>query len=119
MPVWHTKFADVLPIVVMVQTHRKTQAGAHVVLCSRDLAISYAHLIDYDRWRFQLECNFRDAKHYGGLEDCMTVQQPPVDHSAHLAMFMVHVSHAVMRPMRTPWPACSVHDLQAWFRSRK
>jgi len=69
--------------------------------------------------RFQLEFNFRDAKQYWGLEDCMTVKQTPVYNRANLAMFMVHVSHAVIRPMRTQWPECSVNDLKAWFRSRK
>jgi hypothetical protein len=36
-----------------------------------------------------------------------------------LCMFMINVSHALMRPMRTHWPACSVNDLKAWFRSQK
>ena len=34
-------------------------------------------------------------------------------------MFMVNVSQALMRPMRTQWPAFSVNDLNAWFRGRK
>jgi putative transposase len=119
MNVWHKKLADLLNIVVIMKTNMTTQAVAHVVLFSSDLAISYAHLIDYYRLRFQLEFNFRDAKQYWGLEDFMTVKQTPVYNSANLAMFMVNVSHAVMRPMRTQWPECSVNDLKAWFRSRK
>ena len=119
MHLWHKKFADLLNIVVIVKTNMKTQAVAHVVLFSSDLAISYEHLIDYYRLRFQLEFNFRDAKQYWGLEDFMTVKQTPVYNSANLAMFMVNVSHAVMRPMRTQWPEFSVNDLKAWFRSRK
>jgi len=39
--------------------------------------------------------------------------------SANLAMFMVNVSHALIRPMRTRWPELSVNDLKAWFRGRK
>jgi putative transposase len=69
--------------------------------------------------RFQIEFNFRDAKQYWGLEDFMTVKQTPVYNSANLAMFMVNVSQALMRPMRTQWPELSVTDLKAWFRSRK
>ena len=69
--------------------------------------------------RFQLEFTLRDAKQYWGLEDFMTVKQTPVYNSANLAMFMVNVSHAVIRPMRMQWPECSVNDLKAWFRSRK
>ena len=49
----------------------------------------------------------------------MTVNERPVYNSANLAMFMVNFSHALMRPMRTHWPECSVNDLKAWFRSRK
>ena len=105
--------------MVLVKTHLTTQAVAHVVLCRSALALSYAHLSDYERLRFQLECNFRDAKQYGGWEDCMTVKQPPVYNSANLAMCMVKVSHALMRPMHSHGPACRVTDLQAWFRSRK
>jgi putative transposase len=119
MNLWHKKLADLLNMVVMVKTNLTTQAVAHVVLCSRDLDLSSAQLIDYDRLRFQLECNFRDAKQYGGLEDFMTIKHTPVYTSANLAMFMVPVSHAVMRPLRTQGPEFSVNDLKAWFRSRK
>lgn len=119
MNVWHKKFADLLNIVVMVKTNLTTQAVAHVILFSSDLDLPYAQLIDYYRLRFQLEFNFRDAKQYWGLEDFMTIKPTPVYNSANLAMFMVNVSHAVMRPMRTQWPEVSVNDLKAWFRSRK
>ena len=75
-------------------------------------------LIDYYRLRFQLEFNFRDAKQYWGLEDFMSVNARPVYNSANLALFMVNVSQALMRPMRARWPAFSVNDLKAWFRGR-
>jgi putative transposase len=119
MHLWHKKFADLLNIVVIVKTNLKTHAIAHVVLFSSDLALPYDQLIDYYRLRFQIEFNFRDAKQYWGLEDFMTVKQTPVYNSANLAMFMVNVSHALMRPMQTQWPELSVTDLKAWFRSRK
>ena len=63
---WHKTFADLLNIVVRVKTNLQTQAVAHVVLCRSDLDLSYDQLIDYDRLRFQMECNFRDAKQYWG-----------------------------------------------------
>jgi putative transposase len=119
MHVWHKKFADLLNIAVIVKTNIKTQAVAHVVLFSNDLTIPYDQLIDYYRLRFQLEFNFRDAKQYWGLEDFMTVKQTPVYNSANLAMFMVNLSHALMRPLQPHWPGVSVNDLKAWFRSRK
>jgi hypothetical protein len=119
MSLWHKKFADLLNIVVIVKTNLTTHKTAHVVLFSSDLTLGYAPLIDYYRLRFQLEFNFRDAKQYWGLEDFMNVKERPVYNSANLALFMVNISHALIRPMRAQWPAFSVNDLKAWFRGRK
>jgi len=119
MSLWHKTFADMLNIVVIVKRKVQTHKTAHVVLFSSDLALGYAQLIDYYRLRFQLEFNFRDAKQYWGLEDFMSVNEKPVYNSANLAMFMVNVSQALIRPMRAQWPAFSVNDLKAWFRGRK
>jgi hypothetical protein len=49
----------------------------------------------------------------------MSIKERPVYNSANLAMFMVNVSQALIRPMRQQWPAFSVNDLKAWFRGRK
>jgi len=117
--VGHKKFVDWLHVVVIVNTHIKTHAVAHGVLWSHDLALRYDPLIDYYRLRFQLACHFRDAKQYWGLEDFMTVQQTPVYNSAPLAMLMVNLSHALMRPLQPQWPGVSVKEGKAWFRSRK
>jgi hypothetical protein len=119
MSLWHKKFADLLNVVVIVKTNLKTNKTAHVVLFSSDLELGYEKMIDYYRLRFQLEFNFRDAKQYWGLEDFMSVKERPVYNSANLAMFMVNLSHALIRPMRDQWPAFSVNDLKAWFRGRK
>jgi putative transposase len=119
MSLWHKKFADLLNIVVIVKTNLQTKKTAHVVLFSSDVSLGYAQVIDYYRLRFQLEFNFRDAKQYWGLEDFMSVKERPVYNSANLAMFMVNVSQALMRPMRAQWPAFSVNDLKAWFRGQK
>jgi putative transposase len=119
LTLWHKKFAEMLNVVLIVKTNLQTHKRAHVVLFSSDLTLGYAQLIDYYRLRFQLEFNFRDAKQYWGLEDFMSVNERPVYNSANLAMFMVNVSQALMRPMRTQWPAFSVNDLKAWFRGRK
>ena len=115
----HKKFAEMLNVVVIVKTNVQTHKTAHVVLFSSDLTLGYAQLIDYYRLRFQREFNFRDAKQYWGLEDFMNVKERPVYKSANLAMCMVNVSQALMRPMRAQWPAFSVNALKAWFRGRK
>ena len=119
MALWHKKFAEMLNIVVIVKRDLQTHKTAHVVLFSSDLTLEYELLIDYYRLRFQLEFNFRDAKQYWGLEDFMSVKEKPVYNSANLALFMVNISHALIRPMRAQWPAFSVNDLKAWFRGRK
>jgi putative transposase len=119
MEVWHKKFADLLNGVIIVKTNLKTNKIAHVVLFSSDLDLTYELVIDYYRLRFQIEFNFRDAKQHWGLEDFMVLNETPVYNSANLAMFMVNVSQALMRPMRAPWPELSVNDLKTWFRSRK
>jgi hypothetical protein len=119
LALWHKTFAEMLNIVVIVKRNLQTHKTAHVVLFSSDLTLGSAPLIDYYRLRFQLEFNFRDAKQYWGLEDFMSVKEKPVYNSANLAMFMVNVSQALMRPLRAQWPAFSVNDLKAWFRGRK
>ena len=119
MQMWHKKFADLLNVVVVLKTNIKSNKSAHVVLFSSDLELSYEFIIDYYRLRFQIEFNFRDAKQHWGLEDFMVVNERSVYNSANLAMFMVNVSHALMRPMRSQWPELSVNDLKTWFRSRK
>lgn len=119
MKVRHKKFADLLNVMVIVKTNLKTHKVAHVVLCSSDLDLPYDLVIDYYRLRFQIEFNFRDAKQHWGLEDSMVVKERPVYNSANLALFMVNVSQALMRPMRVQWPELSVNDLKTWFRSRK
>jgi putative transposase len=117
--VWHKKFADLLNVVIIVKTNLKTQKVAHVVLFSSDLDLPYDLVIAYYRLRFQIEFNFRDAKPHWGLEDFMVINETPVYNSANLAMFMVNVSQALIRPMRLQWPELSVNDLKTWFRSRK
>ena len=49
----------------------------------------------------------------------MNVNARPVYNGANLALFMVNVSHALIRPMRAQWSAFSVNDLKAWFRGQK
>jgi putative transposase len=119
MALWHKKCAAMLHVVVIVKTHLYPHKIAHVGLCSSDWTLRYARLIDYYRLRFPLEFNFRDAKQSWGLADCMHVNARPVYNGAHLAICMVNVSHALMRPRRAQWSACSVNDLKAWFRGQK
>lgn len=118
-PMWHKRFADLLNIVVIVNTNLRTGAVAHGVLFSSDLDLGDELLIEYYRLRFQLEFNFRDAKQYWGLEDFMVTHPTPVYNSANLAMLMVNLSQVLIRPLRQYCPAFSVNDLKAWFRGRK
>jgi putative transposase len=115
----HKTFADPLKVVVMVKTNLVTQKKAHVVLFSSDLTLAYEKLIDYYRLRFQIEFNFRDAKQFWGFEDFMNVNKTPVTNAVGLAFLMVNLSHILLARYRTTFPAFSVLDLKALFRTRR
>ena len=51
----HKEFAQPLNVVIIVKTHLRTQARAHVVLFSSDLDLDYTLLVDYYGLRFQIE----------------------------------------------------------------
>ena len=68
---------------------------------------------------FRLEFNFRDDKQYWGLDDFMNVNQTAVTNAAHLSLFMVNVSHLLMRDFRQSNPEFSVLNLKAYFRGYK
>ncbi len=119
MSVRHKKFPDLINVVIIVKTNQRSGAHAHVILFSGDLELGYEKLTDYYRLRFQIEFNFRDAKQHWGLEDFMAVNETPVYNSANLAMLMVNLSQALMRPLRERCPDFSVNDLKAWFRGHK
>src|SRR5687767_758803 len=57
MQLLHKEFTRPLHIVILVNTNLRTQARAHVVLFSSDLALAYAPLVDYYGLRFQIEFN--------------------------------------------------------------
>jgi putative transposase len=115
----HTEFAQALNVVIIVKTNLKTGAWAHVVLFSSDLTLDYATLIDYYSLRFQIEFNFRDAKQYWGLEDFMNVKDTAVTNAANLALFMVNVSHLLLRDFRKKDSTVNVLDLKAYYRGQK
>ena len=55
MQVLHKEFAQPLHVVIIAKTNVRTQARAHVVLFSSDVALAYALLVDYYSLRFQIE----------------------------------------------------------------
>ena len=110
---WNKELVTPLNVVIMVKIHLKTQARAHGVLCSRDMAFSDDQLIDYDRLRFHIELNFRDATQYWGLEDLMNVQPTAVTHAARVALFLVNVAHLLLQPCRKDHPQFGILDLKA------
>jgi putative transposase len=116
---WHKEFSQLLNVVIIVKTHRLTQAQAHVVLFSSDLTLAYDPLIDYYRLRFQIEFNFRDAKQYWGLEDFMNTTETAVTNAANLALFMVNFSQRLLTDLRSADPECSILDLKALGRGAK
>jgi DDE superfamily endonuclease len=115
----HKTFAQPLNVVCVVKTNLKTQAQAHVLLFSSDLALAFDTLIDSYCLRFQLEFNFRDAKQYWGLEDFMTTHPTRVTNAANLSLFMVNLVERVLRDMRENQPEMGVLDLKAHCRGAK
>jgi putative transposase len=115
----HKEFAQPLNVVILVKTHLRTQARAHVVLFSSDLALTSALLVDYYGLRFQIEFNFRDAKQHWGLEDFMNVTPAGVTNAANLALFMVNVAYRLRADGHPRAPDYSVLDLKADCRGYK
>jgi hypothetical protein len=119
MQLLHKEFPHPLNVVIIVKTNLRTQARAHVVLFSSDLALAYAPLVDYYGLRFQIEFNFRDAKQYWGLEDFMNVTSTGVTNAANLSLFMVNVAYRLRADGHPRDSAYSVLDLKADCRGYK
>jgi hypothetical protein len=119
MHVLHKEFAQPLNVVIIAKTNLRTQARAHVVLFSSDLALAYASLVDYYSLRFQIEFNFRDAKQYWGLEDFMNITPTGVTNAANLSLFMVNVAYCLRADGQAREPDYSVLDLKADCRGYK
>jgi putative transposase len=115
----HKEFMQLLNVVIIVKTNLRTQAHAHVVLFSSDLALGYAPLVDYYGLRFQIEFNFRDAKQYWGLEDFMNITPTGVTNAANLSLFMVNVAYCLRADIPPRDPDYSVLDLKADCRAYK
>jgi hypothetical protein len=119
MQLLHKEFAQPLNVVIIAKTNLRTQARAHVILFSSDLALAYAPLVDYYGLRFQIEFNFRDAKQYWGLEDFMNIASTGVTNAANLALFMVNVAYRLRTNLQPHAPDYSVLDLKADCRGAK
>ena len=67
-----------------------------------------------------MECNFRDAKQYWGLEDFRNVTPTGGTNAANLALFMVKVAYRLRADVHHPRaPDYSVRDLTADCRGSK
>ena len=119
MQLLHKEFTQPLNVVIIVKTNLHTQARAHVILFSSDVALAYAPLVDYYGLRFQIEFNFRDAKQYSGLEDFMNVTPTGVTNAANLSLFMVNVAYRLRADVHPRDPDYSVLDLKADWRGYK
>jgi hypothetical protein len=119
MQLLHKEFTQPLNVVIIAKTNLRTQARAHVILFSSDVALAYTPLVDYYGLRFQIEFNFRDAKQYWGLEDFMNVTPSGVTNAANLSLFMVNVAYHLCTAVRQRAPDYSVLDLKADCRGYK
>jgi DDE superfamily endonuclease len=115
----HKEFTHPLNVVIIAKTNLRTQARAHVILFSSDLALAYTLLVDYYGLRFQIEFNFRDAKQYWGLEDFMNVTPTGVTNAANLSLFMVNVAYCLRTASHPHDADYSGLDLKADCRGYK
>ncbi len=109
------EFAQPLNVVVILKTNLDTQAQAHVILFSTDLALSYEKIVRFYSLRFQIEFNFRDAKQFWGLEDFMNIEKTAVTNAANLAFLMVNLSQILLRRFQQTAPDFSILDLKAHY----
>jgi putative transposase len=109
----HQACAQALNVVIIVKTNLHPPAKAHVILFSSALELPYDTLREYYSLRFQLECNFRDAKPYWGLEDFMPITPTGVTHAANLSWFMVQVAYRLQTDVRQHDPDDSILDFKA------
>lgn len=114
----HKDFAQPLNVVIIAKTNLRTQAHAHVILFSSDLALHYDQLRDFYALRFQIEFNFRDAKQFWGLEDFINTSPVAVNNAANLSLFMVNLVCLLLKRFRPTDPLFSVLDLKAYYRGR-
>jgi hypothetical protein len=103
-------------VVIILKTNLSTQAQAHIILFSPDLKLSHEKIYDFYTLRFQIEFNFRDAKHYWGLDDFMNVKEVAVTNAANLSFFMVNFSSILLRRFRWINPEFSILDLKSHYR---
>ena len=113
MQLLHKEFTHPVNVVIIAKTNLRTQARAHVILFSSDVALADTSLVDYDGLRFQIEWNFLDAKQYWDLEDFMNVTPTGVTHAAHLSLFMVNVAYRLRADVHPRDPDYSVLDVKA------
>jgi putative transposase len=113
------EFAAPINVVIILKTNLSTQAQAHVILFSTDLALSYEKIIDYYALRFQIEFNFRDAKQYWGLDDFMNVKEVAVTNAVNLSFFMTNFSALLLQRFRRTNPEFSILDLKSHFRGHR
>ena len=114
----HATCDQPLNVVVIVKRQLTTGKHAHVSLFSTDRTLAWDVLRDDYQVRFQIECVFRDAKQYWGLEDFMVVKEAAVTNAMNLAFFMVNLSRRLVRERRRSDPNASVLDLKADYRGR-
>jgi len=112
-------FAQPLNVVIVTKINLKTGAFANVNLFSSDLELAYEKIIDYYSLRFQIEFNFRDAKQFWGLEDFMNIKEVPLTNALNLSLFMVNLSHVLLREFRQTNPESGIIDLKAYYRAAK
>ena len=75
-----------LKVLVIVNT-----SGEHRTICSTDLSLSAAEILELYQLRFQIEFLFRDAKQHTGLGHAQTLDAPGQEHFANQSLVALNL----------------------------
>jgi hypothetical protein len=122
--VWHTAFPTRLNVVILVKINLKTQARAHVILFSTDLALSADQILQlytlYPALSNRVQLPRRQTVlGLGGLHERAAHCGLEVLNAANLSLFMPALSQRLLRDFRAGCPDSGVRDLKAVFRGRR
>lgn len=113
-------YCVVLRAVVKVVYLEKVGEKSYAILLSTDTELAGATIIKYYRLRFQIEFLLRDAKQFGGLEDCQARDTKKLNFHFNMALGCVSTAKLTMwstleNKLDTPF---SMHNVKQAFYNK-
>ena len=113
-------YCVVLKAIVKVVYLEKVGEKSYAILLSTDTKLAGATVIKYYRLRFQIEFLLRDAKQFGGLEDCQARDTKKLHFHFNMALGCVSTAKLTMwstleNKLETPF---SMHNVKQAFYNK-